>query len=84
MPDNILTVPQRRIHDIATGTGFSAEAALAAVGPTEHVEAADISPAMAAKASEAVWTRLRMFRCRWRTDRGFLSRMRVSMRCCAN
>ncbi len=37
-----------RVLDIATGTGLSAEAALAAVGPTGHVAAADISPAMTA------------------------------------
>src|SRR5579863_7655651 len=44
--------PGMRILDIATGTGLSAEAALAAVGPTGHVIAADVSPAMAAKARE--------------------------------
>jgi predicted O-methyltransferase YrrM len=37
--------PGMRILDIATGTGLSAEAALAAVGPAGHVAAADISPA---------------------------------------
>ena len=42
----------RRVLDIATGTGLSAEAALAAVGHTGHVTAADVSPAMAAKARE--------------------------------
>jgi ubiquinone/menaquinone biosynthesis C-methylase UbiE len=42
--------PGMRVLDIATGTGLSAEAALAAVGPTGHVTAADLSPAMAAKA----------------------------------
>ena len=41
-----------RVLDIATGTGLSAEAALAAVGPTGHVTAADISPAMVEKARE--------------------------------
>ena len=41
-----------RVLDIATGTGLCAEAALAAVGPTGHVTAADISPAMVAKARE--------------------------------
>src|ERR1700674_3672372 len=40
------------VLDIATGTGLSAEAALAAVGPTCHVMAADVSPAMAEKARE--------------------------------
>jgi ubiquinone/menaquinone biosynthesis C-methylase UbiE len=44
--------PGMRVLDIATGTGLSAEAALAAVGPTGHVTAADISPAMAGKARE--------------------------------
>src|SRR5579863_7517697 len=45
-------VPGMRVLDIATGTGLSAEAALAAVGPTGHVTAADISPAMAGRARE--------------------------------
>jgi ubiquinone/menaquinone biosynthesis C-methylase UbiE len=44
--------PGMRVLDIATGTGLSAEAALAAVGPAGHVTAADISPAMAGKARE--------------------------------
>src|SRR5258708_1581299 len=44
--------PGMRVLDVATGTGLSAEAALAAVGPTGHVMAADISPAMAEKARE--------------------------------
>jgi ubiquinone/menaquinone biosynthesis C-methylase UbiE len=44
--------PGMRVLDIATGTGLSAEAALAGVGPTGHVTAADISPAMAEKARE--------------------------------
>jgi ubiquinone/menaquinone biosynthesis C-methylase UbiE len=44
--------PGMRVLDIATGTGLSAEAALAAVGPTGHVIAADVSPAMAGKARE--------------------------------
>src|SRR5579859_986271 len=42
--------PGMRVLDIATGTGLSAEAALAAVGPTGHVTAADISSAMVEKA----------------------------------
>ena len=41
-----------RVLDIATGTGLSAQAALAAVGPTGDVTAADISPAMVGKARE--------------------------------
>src|SRR6516162_4897463 len=44
--------PGMRVLDIAAGTGLSAEAALSAVGPTGHVTAADISPAMAEKARE--------------------------------
>ena len=41
-----------RVLDIAAGTGLSAEAALSAVGPTGHVTAADVSPAMSEKARE--------------------------------
>ena len=44
--------PGMRVLDIATGTGLSAEAALAAVGHTGHVTAADVSPAMAERARE--------------------------------
>src|SRR3984957_20761917 len=44
--------PGMHVLDIATGTGLSAEAALAAVGLTGHVTAADVSPAMAEKARE--------------------------------
>src|SRR5258708_873138 len=44
--------PGMRVLDIATGTGLSAEAALAVVGPSGHVTAADLSPAMAEKARE--------------------------------
>src|SRR5215831_11241118 len=42
--------PGMSVLDIATGTGLSAEAALAAVGPTGHVTASDISPAMVDRA----------------------------------
>jgi len=38
--------PGMRALDIATSTGLSAEAALAAVGTGGHVPAADLSPAM--------------------------------------
>jgi ubiquinone/menaquinone biosynthesis C-methylase UbiE len=38
--------PGQRVLDIAAGTGLATEAALATVGPTGHVTAADISPAM--------------------------------------
>jgi ubiquinone/menaquinone biosynthesis C-methylase UbiE len=44
--------PGMRVLDIATGTGLSAEAALAVVGPTGYVMAADVSPSMIAKARE--------------------------------
>ena len=44
--------PGMGVLDIATGTGLSAEAALAAVGPKGQVTAADVSPAMAGKARE--------------------------------
>src|SRR5690242_7941181 len=44
--------PGMRVLDVATGTGLSAEAALAAVGPTGPVTAADVSSAMVAKARE--------------------------------
>lgn len=44
--------PGMRVLDVATGTGLSAEAALAAVGPTGHVTASDLSPAMADKARD--------------------------------
>jgi protein-L-isoaspartate O-methyltransferase len=44
--------PGMRVLDIATGTGLSAEAALAVVGRTGNVTAADLSPAMAEKARE--------------------------------
>src|SRR6202162_2493413 len=44
--------PGLRVLDIATGTGLSAEATLAAVGPTGYVTPADLSPAMAEKARE--------------------------------
>jgi ubiquinone/menaquinone biosynthesis C-methylase UbiE len=44
--------PGMRLLDIATGTGLVAEAALAVVGPTGHVAAADISPSMLERARE--------------------------------
>jgi len=71
--------PGMRVLDIATGTGLSSEAALAAVGPTGYVTAADISPAMVAKARERSATR-RTLRSRSRTDRRFHSPTRVSTR----
>jgi ubiquinone/menaquinone biosynthesis C-methylase UbiE len=42
--------PGMRVLDVATGTGLSAEAALAAVGSAGHVTACDVSPAMAERA----------------------------------
>ncbi len=44
--------PGQRVLDIAAGTGLAAEAAAEAVGPSGHVVAADISPAMVANARE--------------------------------
>jgi ubiquinone/menaquinone biosynthesis C-methylase UbiE len=44
--------PGQRVLDIAAGTGLAAEAAAEAVGPTGHVLAADISPAMVERARE--------------------------------
>jgi ubiquinone/menaquinone biosynthesis C-methylase UbiE len=41
--------PGMRVLDIAAGTGLAAEAALNIVGPTGHVIAADLSPAMVEK-----------------------------------
>jgi len=49
--------PGMCVLDIATGTGLSAEAALAAVGPTGHVTASDVSPAMADRARERLGNR---------------------------
>jgi SAM-dependent methyltransferase len=49
--------PGARVLDVATGTGLAAEAALAAVGATGHVTAADISPAMAARARDRLAAR---------------------------
>jgi ubiquinone/menaquinone biosynthesis C-methylase UbiE len=42
--------PGQRVLDIATGTAAAAQAAVEAVGPSGHVVAADISPAMLDKA----------------------------------
>lgn len=42
----------QRVLDVATGTGLAAKAALAIVGASGHVTAADISPHMAARAQE--------------------------------
>src|SRR5262249_58847452 len=39
-----------RVLDMVGGRGLAPEAALSAVGPTGHVTAADVSPAMAEKA----------------------------------
>jgi ubiquinone/menaquinone biosynthesis C-methylase UbiE len=44
--------PGTRVLDIASGTGIAAEAAAEAVGPSGHVVAADISPAMVERARE--------------------------------
>ena len=44
--------PGQRVLDVATGTGFAAEAALDAVGPSGHVTAVDDTPAMLGRARE--------------------------------
>ena len=44
--------PGMRVLDIAAGTGLAAEAALAVVGTSGHVTAADFSPAMVEKARQ--------------------------------
>jgi ubiquinone/menaquinone biosynthesis C-methylase UbiE len=44
--------PGDRALDVAAGTGLAAEAAAVIVGPSGHVTAADISPAMVEKARE--------------------------------
>jgi ubiquinone/menaquinone biosynthesis C-methylase UbiE len=44
--------PGMRVLDIAAGTGLAAEAALKIVGPTGHVTAGDLSPAMVEKSRE--------------------------------
>lgn len=46
--------PGQRVLDIASGTGFAAEAAVGIVGPSGHVIAADISPAMIELARERI------------------------------
>jgi ubiquinone/menaquinone biosynthesis C-methylase UbiE len=48
--------PGQRVLDIATGTGRAAEAALAAVGSTGHVTAADISTSMVEQAKKRIGT----------------------------
>jgi ubiquinone/menaquinone biosynthesis C-methylase UbiE len=74
--------PGMHVLDIATGTGLSAEAALAAVGAGGHVVAADVSPAMAEKARGRLGKR-RMLQSLSRMGRRFRSRIPVSMPCCA-
>jgi ubiquinone/menaquinone biosynthesis C-methylase UbiE len=44
--------PGQAVLDVASGTGIAAEAAAQAVGPSGHVTASDISPAMIALAQE--------------------------------
>ena len=44
--------PGQRVLDVAAGTGLATEAAASVVGPSGHVVAADISPAMLEKARE--------------------------------
>jgi protein-L-isoaspartate O-methyltransferase len=71
--------PGMRVLDIATGTGLSAEAALAAVGSTGHVTAADISPAMGCKGARAPRRGPKRFALRRGMDRRFHSPRRVPL-----
>jgi ubiquinone/menaquinone biosynthesis C-methylase UbiE len=48
--------PGQRVLDAATGTGIAAEAALALVGPSGHVTATDVSPAMVERARQRLAT----------------------------
>ena len=49
--------PGQRVLDVATGTGIAAEAAVEAVGPSGHVVATDLFPAMMEKARERLGQR---------------------------
>ena len=69
-----------RVLDIAAGTGLSAEAALSAVGPTGHVTAADVSPAMAEKARERLGEARNAFPFWSRTHRLSHSQTKLSTR----
>ena len=73
--------PGMRVLDIATGTGLSAEAALAAVGPKGHVTAAAVSPAMAVKARERLGEAPNAA-VAVEDGQALSFPMRVSMRCC--
>ena len=44
--------PGQRVLDVATGTGLAVEASVEAVGPSGHVVATDLFPAMLEKARE--------------------------------
>ena len=44
--------PGLRVLDVASGTGIAAEGAAAIVGPSGHITAADISPAMLEQARQ--------------------------------
>jgi len=74
--------PGMHVLDIAAGTGLAAEAALVAVGPTGHVTAADLSPAMVEKA-RARLGKAQNARSRSRTGRRCHSRTGASTRWCA-
>src|SRR5262249_53806167 len=71
--------PGMRVLDIAAGTGLAAEAALGVVGPTGHVTAADLSPAMVEKARNRLG-HAKTLRLRSRMDRRFPFRREASMR----
>ena len=44
--------PGQRVLDVATGTGIAAQASVEAIGPSGHVVATDLFPAMLEKARE--------------------------------
>ena len=68
--------------DVAMGTGLSAEAALAAVGPTGHTRLQTSRRSWSGRRAGASAKRP-MFLSRSRTGRRFHSPMRVSARYCA-
>jgi cyclopropane fatty-acyl-phospholipid synthase-like methyltransferase len=74
--------PGQRVLDVAAGTGLAAEAAAEAVGPTGHVTATDISPAMLDGRGSA-WARCRTCPSPPRTAKTSASVPRASTPCCA-
>ncbi len=74
--------PGMRVLDISTGTGLAAEAALAAVGPSGSVVAADLSPAMVGRARER-WAESRTSPSPSKTGSRSPAPTGASTRCCA-